>query len=162
MIACMTELSRYMTEFRGRFQLSKAKAAKVLGVSANYVRSIEDGLDVSTGLPFRPRESTLRQLAAKMTEFGYPVSYEQLMVAAGYLTQAELDFHEQKGATPGAEEIARGEFKIPGLDALAASSDTSFNDLDQADKELVYEAMKAAGKAVIDSILAGKRQRKLR
>ena len=78
----MKELSEVIKAFRARFHLSKAKAAGILGISISYMRSLEEGFDVTTGLAFKPREATLRQLAAKMTEFGYPVTFEQLMAAA--------------------------------------------------------------------------------
>jgi transcriptional regulator with XRE-family HTH domain len=78
----MGNLGAIVSQFRDRFHLSKAKASKVLGVSIQYVRSLETGTDVATGLPFRPRESTLRMLAEKMTEFGYPVTFDQLREAA--------------------------------------------------------------------------------
>ena len=76
-------LSQIVADFRERFRLSKAKAAQVLGVSTLYMRSLEQGVDVRTGLPFKPRDGTLLQLAAKMTEFGYPVTFDELKVAAG-------------------------------------------------------------------------------
>lgn len=77
------QLGGLVRAFRDRFHLSKAKAAKVLGVSILYVRSLEEGVDVKTGLPFRPREATLRQMATRMTEFGYPVSYEAMAALIG-------------------------------------------------------------------------------
>lgn len=79
----MGVLGQHVEDFIGRFRLSRAKAAKVLGVSENYVKSLITGVDVNTGNPINPREGTLRQLAAKMSEFGYPMTYEQLAEAAG-------------------------------------------------------------------------------
>ena len=77
-----TPLGRIVWEFRGAKHLSKRAAAEVLGVSYVYVNSLEAGVDIRTNLPFTPREATLRQLAAKMAEAGYPMTYEELARAA--------------------------------------------------------------------------------
>ena len=162
MLATMEELSRLVADFREKFRLSKAKAAEILGVSIVYVRSLEAGVDVRTGNEFEPRESTLRQIAARMSEFGYPVTYEDLMVAAGKITPAELEFHRGIAVPPTDEELAHGEFKIPGLSDLAASSKLRWEDLSVDERRQVWNVMEAAGKAVVEQMLAGKKQRKLR
>ncbi len=154
-------LSQIVTEFRDRYHLSKAKAGQVLGVSTLYVRSLEEGVDVRTGLPFNPREATIRQLAAKMTEFGYPVTFEELMVAAGKLPQEAVDFHQDKAHEPTDEDLERGELAIPGLDDLAAESDAHWNELTPDEKRQVRGALAIAAKAVIAAIMSGKKQRKL-
>lgn len=88
-------LGAIVKDFRDRFRLSKAKAADILGVSILYVRSLEEGADVKTGLPFKPREATLGQIARKMTEFGYPMTVSRLMDAAGLDVPAPLRLTEQ-------------------------------------------------------------------
>lgn len=75
-------VGRILYRFRGLKHLSKREAAKVLGVSYTHLRSFEAGIDVTTGLPFRPRDATLRHLAARMTEEGFSISFEELKSAA--------------------------------------------------------------------------------
>ena len=95
-------LGQTIWNFRGKYHLSRKEAAKELGIGYVTLFSMERGYDQRTGLPFKPRESTLRQLAAKMTEFGYPVSLEEWMVIMektrfGERLHQELD---AKGWTP--------------------------------------------------------------
>ena len=115
----MWEIARIMQAFRERYHLSKAKASRVLDVSVNLIRSLEEGFDVTTGLPFHPRESTLRQLAVKMTEFGYPVSCEQLMAAAqteqtrtAPEKQSEKPPHYPEPPPPLSERPTHGEYPL--------------------------------------------------
>lgn len=84
-----TPLGRIIWEFRGTSHLSKRAAAEVLDISYVYINSLEAGVDIRTGNPFKPRKATLRQLAAKMTEFGYPMTFEQLLKAAGLEDEEE-------------------------------------------------------------------------
>lgn len=168
MVGNVEELSRIITEFRDRFNLSKANAAKVLGVSTNYVTSLETGVDINTGLAFKPREATLMKLAARMSEYAeekdspYRVTYKQLMVAAGYLTQEAADFEEGKAEEPSDDELAKGELRIPGLNDVAADSESGWSQLTAEEQRQVRAAVATTAKAVISAILAGKKQRKLR
>ena len=118
-------LGQTIWDFRERFHLSKAKAAKLLGVSVQYVRSLGEGVDVSTGLPFKPRPSTLRQLAAKMTEFGYPVSFEELMMAAG-----QADDGKRKSMS-----------KSHNPATLSEQLDSSFGEIDEEHRYVMVEFM---------------------
>lgn len=97
MLPGMTDFATVISDFRKRFKLSKTKAAEVLGVNRNTITSIEQGVDISTGLPFSPREGTLRQFAERMTEFGYPMTYERLALATGTLVLPRVEAHEMPG-----------------------------------------------------------------
>jgi SOS-response transcriptional repressor LexA/transcriptional regulator with XRE-family HTH domain len=110
MLVTVRTLADEVAAFRNRFKLSKAKAAEVLGVSSLYVRSIEEGRDVRTGLPFTPRESTLRQLAARMTEFGYTMTFERLRDAADdQALQASTEAVELAAATNDPADLAQAD-----------------------------------------------------
>lgn len=169
MVEQQSALGRIIQDFMDRFNLkSKVQAAKVLGISDVQVRSLLEGKDVRTGLPFKPRESTLRQLEARMNQHAeqkghpYRVTYKQLMVAAGYLTQEAADFEEGKAEEPTEEELAKGELKIPGLNDVAADSESGWSQLTAEEQRQVRAAVASTAKAVISAILAGKKQRKLR
>lgn len=135
----MEQLGRIVSEFRARFNLSKAKAAPVLGVSINYVRSLEEGVDVRTGLPFEPRKSTLREIAANMAAYvesrgatGAP-TYDELLEAAGLgeteAITAPVPLGEGK-AVPGHptadEQRILDAAQSEGLDLYAPFSDPAF------------------------------------
>jgi transcriptional regulator with XRE-family HTH domain len=168
MLDHMNKLSEIMSDFRARFNLSKAGAARALGCSINWVRSAEEGKDVNTGLSFTPREATLRQIATRMTEYAqgkglpFPVTYEQLMVAAGYLTEDELAFHEGRTEPPTAEQIRQGDMGIPGGMDLAASADGHWDELTDSEQLMVQRAVDTLARQLIGDILAGRKQRRLK
>lgn len=96
----MNELARLMADFRDRLGLTKTKAASVLGVARNTIASLESGQDVTTGLPFKPRDTTLRALAGAMNEYAeskgsnFRVTFDQLKAAA------TVDQDDQPRTTP--------------------------------------------------------------
>lgn len=134
------KLGEVIRQFRDRYRLSKSKAAEVLGVSILYVRSLEEGVDVKTGLTFKPRDATLLQLAAKMTEFGYPVTFEELKAAAGMIPG------EEKAAGPKVEEpkpapaIERPKFNLldGGIDGRFEPTEDELKIIQQAEEEDVW------------------------
>ena len=101
-------LGRVLWDFRGRNHLSIRDAAKVLGVGYVTLQSLEAGIDAKTRLPFTPREGTLRQLAARMTAEGYPVSFEELKTAADSdAAQTGGDVVKLTVAFPASERLER-------------------------------------------------------
>jgi transcriptional regulator with XRE-family HTH domain len=101
----MYELGLILTQFREQFGLSRAKAAKLFGISDLALRSLEEGLDARTGKPFRPRESTLRMLADKMSmQHGFTIGYEDLRSAS-----VRSSNNKDRIAPPRVDDIASGE-----------------------------------------------------
>ena len=118
-------LGQTIWNFRGKYHLSRKEAAKELGIGYVTLFSMERGYDQRTGLPFKPRESTLRQLAAKMTEFGYPVSFEELMMAAG-----QADDGKRKSMS-----------KSHNPATLSEQLDSSFGEIDEEHRYVMVEFM---------------------
>lgn len=87
------ELGRLLKEFRWRFQLKQADAAKVFGVGLTTVSSYESGFDTKTKEPINPRDNTLELMARRMVEYAeqqdQPLGktpkqlFEELRIAAG-------------------------------------------------------------------------------
>jgi SOS-response transcriptional repressor LexA len=73
----MSDLSSYLRSLRGDESLRDA--AKKLGISHQYLKVLESGVDQRTGLPLNVSPSTIRKVSA-----GYKVSYGKLLAAAGY------------------------------------------------------------------------------
>lgn len=77
----MYQLSNMLKFFRTRGHLSVEQAAEVLGLEVETLQAIEDG---GKGFPgFKLDMETLRRLASRMTEHGYPITFEELMVKSG-------------------------------------------------------------------------------
>ncbi|MBN3522603.1 helix-turn-helix domain-containing protein [Paenibacillus apiarius] len=67
-----------LRELRGKRSLREIE--RVSGVSHTYLSSLEKGYDPRTGKERKPTPDTLKKLAQV-----YDISYEQLMLSAGYM-----------------------------------------------------------------------------
>lgn len=83
----MYELGDLLKKLRGK--LSLREAAKRSGLSYSYISSLENGKHPRTGAPINPTPDILRNLA---NAYDYP--YEELMKAAGYLSDEEEEKKE--------------------------------------------------------------------
>jgi len=80
----MSELGKVLRELRGNRSLRNI--SKIAGISHNYLRNLEIGIDPRTKSPINPSPETLKKLAEA---YNYP--YEELLKLAGYLDANEKD-----------------------------------------------------------------------
>lgn len=166
-----TKLGEVLREFRWLFRLNQIEAARVLGVGISTLQNYEIGHD-KLKRPVNPRENTLELIANRMHEHAaehdrpYLESprelYKRLLVAAGKISQAELDFQAGRDEEPTDEQLAEGEMNIPGLSDIAADSLSGWSQLSDEDRRLIRETVAATARVMIEQRLAGLKQRKLR
>jgi SOS-response transcriptional repressor LexA len=80
----MNELGNYLKELRGGKSLREA--AKQIGISHTYLDTIEKGYDKRSKKPVKPTPETLRMISNT-----YNVSFNELMIKAGYITSYEIN-----------------------------------------------------------------------
>jgi len=87
----MSNLGKLFKEIRLSKKWSIRQAAKKMGISYSYLSILEKGVDPRTGKDSNPKPETL-----KMISKAYDYPYEELMKAAGYLSE---DVQIQKNLT---------------------------------------------------------------
>lgn len=85
----MNNLGELFRQIRSRKNWSVSEAAKKMGISNSYLRILEKGIDPRTGRESTPKPDTLRILSKA---YDYP--YEELMKAAGYLSDEKIPNRE--------------------------------------------------------------------
>lgn len=88
----MSTLGLLLRKLRGKESLRAA--AERAGLSHNYLRIIEKGVDPRSGSPVKPSPETLKSLSVA---YDYP--YLELMYAAGYVDEAEKMTEEMTNVT---------------------------------------------------------------
>jgi len=78
----MSNLGKLFKEIRLSKKWSIRQAAKKMGISYSYLSILEKGVDPRTGKDSNPKPETL-----KMISKAYDYPYEELMKAAGYLSE---------------------------------------------------------------------------
>lgn len=78
-------LQAIVNDFLHRYKLSYREAGKKLNISSMTVKIMLTGEDPVTGNPIDIKPKTLKKIAAGFEKIGYPVTYEDLMIACGYI-----------------------------------------------------------------------------
>ena len=78
----MRELKDVLLDRRKELNLSQRKAAELIGISNTYLRVLELGKDPRNNTEAKPTPETL-----KMISDAYKLSYDDLMVMAGYIEE---------------------------------------------------------------------------
>lgn len=78
-------LSNIIEEFMRRYKLSHRETGKILGVSGMTVKIMLTGEDPATGNPINIKPKTLEKIAQGFEKMGYSMTYEDLLIACGYL-----------------------------------------------------------------------------
>lgn len=115
----MSELGKFLRELRGKESLRSASRRS--GVSHNYLRIVELGVDPRTGAPVNPSPETLKKLSD-----AYKHPYKDLMEKAGYLDIVNM-YHESTIKAPEFKEKFRQKLKERNLDKVITSE--LFDDL---------------------------------
>jgi len=76
----VNNLQEFLIDKRKELNLSLRTAASLIGISHTYLNTLEKGVDPRNDIPTKPTPETL-ELISK----AYDVSYEYLMILAGYL-----------------------------------------------------------------------------
>lgn len=79
------ELGKHLENLRGRMSLRDASEKS--GLSHTYIRDLELGKNRARGKTIKPNPESLRRLAE-----AYGVSYQELMVKAGYLHETSEQY----------------------------------------------------------------------
>ena len=77
----MDALQKILINKRKELKLSLRKAAKLIGISPTYLSNLENSIDPRTNAPNKPTPETL-ELISK----AYKIDYNELMIAAGYIS----------------------------------------------------------------------------
>ena len=83
----MYQLSNLIKAFRTQVSLSEQDTAEALGLSPELLDSLEKGKATTSDLDV----NMLRQIASKMTDHGYPITAEELMVKSGLIVEMALN-----------------------------------------------------------------------
>lgn len=76
----MNNLQEFLIDKRKELNLSLRNAANLIGISHTYLNTLEKGVDPRNHMPTKSTPETL-----KLISKAYDISYEYLMILAGYL-----------------------------------------------------------------------------
>lgn len=76
----MNNLQDFLIDKRKELNLSLRNAANLIGISHTYLNTLEKGVDPRNHMPTKATPETL-----KLISKAYDISYEYLMILAGYL-----------------------------------------------------------------------------
>lgn len=133
----MKSLGELLRELRGNASLREA--SERIGISHNYLRNLEKGIDPRTKTPINPSAETLKKIAKA---YDYP--YEELLKVAGYLdenAQSQLPALTEKDERDIQKEL---ENIIKGLktgNGFAAFGGMDIDELDEEDRELLIASL---------------------
>ncbi|SHH58226.1 helix-turn-helix domain-containing protein [Sporanaerobacter acetigenes] len=97
----MDTLQEILINKRKDLGLSLRKAAKLIGISHSYLNNLEKGIDPNTKAPVNPTPETLSLISE-----AYKIDYNELMIAAGYITVGEnTKVYDQDETKEGIEDM---------------------------------------------------------
>ncbi len=97
----MDTLQEILINKRKDLGLSLRKAAKLIGISHSYLNNLEKGIDPNTKAPVNPTPETLSLISE-----AYKIDYNELMIAAGYITVGEnTKVYDQNETKEGIEDM---------------------------------------------------------
>ncbi|ABJ09642.1 helix-turn-helix transcriptional regulator [Geobacillus stearothermophilus] len=133
----MKSLGELLRELRGNASLREA--SERIGISHNYLRNLEKGIDPRTKTPINPSAETLKKIAKA---YDYP--YEELLKVAGYLDDndkpklPELTEKDERDIQKELEKIING---LKTGSGFAAFGGVDIDELDEEDRELLIASL---------------------
>ncbi|MGG3823193.1 helix-turn-helix transcriptional regulator [Geobacillus thermodenitrificans] len=133
----MKSLGELLRELRGNASLREA--SERIGISHNYLRNLEKGIDPRTKTPINPSAETLKKIAKA---YDYP--YEELLKVAGYLDDndnpklPELTEKDERDIQKELEKIIKG---LKTGSGFAAFGGVDIDELDEEDRELLIASL---------------------
>lgn len=134
----MNNLGELLKELRGSASLREA--SERIGISHNYLRNLEKGIDPRTKTPINPSAETLKKISKA---YNYP--YEKLLQIAGYIeddaqknTLPELTEKDERDVQKELEKIIKG---LKTGSGFAAFGGVDIDELDEEDRELLIASL---------------------
>lgn len=133
----MKSLGELLRELRGNASLREA--SERIGISHNYLRNLEKGIDPRTKTPINPSAETLKKIAKA---YDYP--YEELLKVAGYLDDNDkpklpaLTEKDERDIQKELEKIIKG---LKTGSGFAAFGGVDIDELDAEDRELLIASL---------------------